>query len=116
MFENIGWIVEGKLREGKKEEFRTLMEEIVAETSKEEGTLNYQYYLSDNGDVMVYERFADAQAAHTHIDTWNRFVDRWVAAAEPTRMMHLGELPQDLRDRHAELSPLWLRPFGGFQR
>ena len=116
MFENIGWIVEGKIREGKRDEFKAVMEEIVAATSPEEGTLNYQYYVSDEGDVLVYERFRDVEAAHAHVTTWDKYADRWAAAAEPTRMVHLGNLPQDLRDRHAALAPKLLRPFGGFAR
>ena len=47
MFENIGWIVEAKLKDGKRDEFEAVMKEIVAETQKEAGTLNYQYYISD---------------------------------------------------------------------
>ncbi|MBY5944455.1 putative quinol monooxygenase [Photobacterium rosenbergii] len=116
MFENIGWIVEAKLKDGKRDEFEAIMKEIVAETQKEAGTLNYQYYISDDGDVMVYERFQDVESAHIHVTNWDNFAERWVAAAEPTRMVHLGDLPDDLRSRHAALAPLWLKPFGGFAR
>ena len=116
MFENIGWIVEAKLKDGKRDEFEAVMKEIVAETQKEVGTLNYQYYISDEGDVMVYERFQDVESAHIHVSNWDNFAERWVAAAEPTRMVHLGDLPEDLRARHAALAPLWLKPFGGFAR
>ena len=116
MFNNIGWIVEAKIKEGQKEAFELVMNEIVAETKKEPGTLNYQYYVSDEGDVLVYERFADVEAAHIHVSNWDNFAERWVAAAEPTRMVHLGDLPEDLRERHAVLSPLWLKAFGGFAR
>ena len=116
MFENLGWIVEAKIKEGQRNEFEAVMEEIVAETLKEGGTLNYQYYVSDEGDVLVYERFTDVQSAHIHVDNWDSFAERWVAAAEPTRMVHLGDLPDDLRERHAALAPLWLKPFGGFAR
>ncbi|MBC7001509.1 antibiotic biosynthesis monooxygenase [Photobacterium sp. BZF1] len=116
MFENIGWIVEAKLKDGKRNEFEAIMKEIVAETQKEAGTLNYQYYISDDGDVMVYERFQDVESAHIHVSNWDNYAERWVAAAEPTRMVHLGDLPDDLRSRHAALAPLWLKPFGGFAR
>ncbi|XQF93917.1 hypothetical protein ACOBV9_20850 (plasmid) [Pseudoalteromonas espejiana] len=37
----------------------------------EAGTKNYQYYLSDAGDVLVYERFADADSSHEHIENWD---------------------------------------------
>lgn len=116
MFEHIGWIVEAKLKPGKKAEFEAVMQDIVAATQQESGTLNYQYYLSDDGDILVYERFADVAAAHIHISNWDNFAERWVAAAEPTRMLHLGQVPDDVRARHAMLAPLWLKPFGGFQR
>ena len=116
MFENIGWIVEAKIKEGQHEAFEAVMKDLVEATAKEEGTLNYQYYVSKDGDVLVYERFKDVEAAQTHVDTWDRYADRWIAAAEPTRMVHLGDLPVALRERHAALDPLLLLPFGGFAR
>lgn len=116
MFENIGWIVEAKIKEGKREEFHAIMEQIVAKTKNEGGTLNYQYYVSDDGDVLVYERFATVADAHTHIDNWDNFAAAWVEAAPATRMVHLGDLPDDLRERHAALAPKLLKPFGGFAR
>lgn len=116
MFENIGWIVEAKIAEGKREEFKAVVEEIVAATRKEGGTLNYQYFVSDDGDVLVYERFATVEDAHTHITNWDNFADRWLAAAPATRMVHLGDLPDELRDRHAALAPKMLKPFDGFVR
>ena len=116
MFENIGWIVEAKIKEGQRGAFEAVMTDIVEATKSENGTLNYQYYVSDDGDVLVYERFQDVESAHIHVDNWDKHAERWVAAAEPTRMVHLGDLPDDLRARHAALAPLWLKPFGGFAR
>ena len=112
----IGPFVEAKIKDGKRDEFEAVMKEIVAETEKESGTLNYQYYVSDDGDVLVYERFATVESAHTHVDNWDRFAEHWVAAAPATRMVHLGDLPKELRDRHATLDPLWLKPLGELQR
>ena len=116
MFENIGWIVEAKIKAGKLEEFRQVVEEIVAETRKEGGTLNYQYFVSDDGDVLVYERFANIESAHIHITNWDNYAERWVAAAPATRMVHLGDLPSELAERHAALAPKMLKPFNGFAR
>jgi hypothetical protein len=82
----------------------------------EEGTFNYQYYLSDEGDIMVYERFKDTEASNIHIQNWNDHAEEWLAAAPATRMVHLGDMPKEVREQHAALSPLWLKPFGGFQR
>ena len=82
MFENIGWIVEAKIKEGQRDAFEAVMNEIVEATTKEEGTLNYQYYVSDDGDVLVYERFKDVESAHIHVSNWDNFAERWIAAAE----------------------------------
>ena len=116
MPEHLGWIVEAKINAGQRSAFEAVMNEIVSETLREGGTLNYQYYVSDDGDVLVYERFANAESAHIHISNWDNFAERWIAAATPTRMVHLGHLSDDVRARHAALSPLWLNPFGGFAR
>ena len=116
MFDHIGWIVEAKIADGKRDAFKAVVEEIVAETRKEDGTLNYQYFVSDDGDVLVLERFADVTSAQTHIDNWDVFADRWLAAAPATRMVHLGNLPDTLRARHAALAPKLLKPFAGFAR
>ncbi len=116
MFENIGWIVEAKILDGKRAEFEAVVNDIVEATRSEGGTLNYQYYVSDDGDVLVYERFANVESAHIHVSNWDRFAERWVAAAPATRMVHLGDLPQDLRERHAGLAPKHLKPLAGFAR
>lgn len=115
-FENFGWIVEAKLNDGMREEFINVMNSQIARAETEEGTLNYQYYLSDDGDILVYERFKDAEACHTHIDNWDAHAERWMAAATPTRMVHLGNLPSDVRARHEAISPLLLKPLGGFAK
>ncbi len=116
MFENIGWIVEAKIADGKRDAFEAVVKDIVAATRKEGGTLNYQYYVSDDGDVLVYERFATADDAHKHVSNWDDFAERWLAAAPATRMVHLGNLPDDLRERHAALAPKLLKPLNGFAR
>lgn len=116
MFESIGWIVEARIKEGQRSTFEAVMGDIVAATRDEPGTLTYPYYVSDDGDVLVYERFKDVESAHIHVSNWDKHAERWIAAAEPTRMVHRGDLPDDLRARHAALAPLRLKPFGGFAR
>lgn len=116
MFKNFGWIVEAKLNEGKLEDFKKVMKSQIKRARTEEGTLNYQYYISDEGDILVYERFEDLESAEIHIENWNDHAEAWIAAATPTRMVHLGDMPKEMRDKHAALAPLWLKPLGGFQR
>ena len=116
MFENFGWIVEAKLKAGQLENFKGVMNSQVNRALLEDGTKNYQYYMSDEGDILVFERFKDADSSHEHIENWDAHAERWIDAAAPTRMVHLGDLPDDVRERHSALNPLWLKPFGGFAR
>lgn len=116
MFDNIGWIVEAKIANGKRDEFKAVVDEIVEATRKEGGTLNYQYYVADDGDVLVYERFANEASAHIHIANWNTFAERWLAAAPATRMVYVGNIPESIKEKHATLGPKELKPFGGFAR
>ncbi|AWF81369.1 putative quinol monooxygenase [Microbulbifer sp. EKSA008] len=116
MFNNVGWIIEGKIRKGHEAEFKAVVNEMVAATKKEGGTLNYQYYVTDDGNVLIYEHFKDSKSAHKHIDSWDNFADRWIAAAEPTRLVHLGDMPQDLRERHSGLQSTLYHPYAGFER
>ncbi|MEM1053336.1 MAG: antibiotic biosynthesis monooxygenase [Pseudomonadota bacterium] len=116
MFEHIGWIVEAKIKGDRHDEFAQIVQEIVAETRKEGGTVTYKYFVSDDGDVLVLEQFADIESAHKHIDSWDVFAARWLDAAPVNRMVHLGDLPDELRQRHAALAPKHLKPLGGFAR
>lgn len=116
MFDNLGWIVEAQVKGGRLDDFKEIVEEIVAATRGEGGTLNYQYYVADDGAVLVYERFANIESAHTHITNWDNFAERWLDAAPATRMVYLGNIPQEIQDRHAAISPKVYRPFNGFAR
>jgi quinol monooxygenase YgiN len=116
MSDYIAWIVEAKIKEGCRTDFQKIVEEIVTASKKEGGMLTYQYFVSDDGDVLVFEQFRDVESAHIHITNWGKFADRWLDAALQTRMVHLGNLPDELRKRHAMLTPKLLKPFGGFTR
>ena len=116
MFEHIGWIVEAKIKDGRRDEFAQIVENIVAETRKEGGTIVYKYFVSDDGDVLVLEQFKDVESAQIHITNWDNFAERWLDAAPGTRMVHLGDLPDELRERHAALAPKHLKFFDGFAR
>ena len=115
-FNNVGWLVEAKLKFRQRRAFEAVLQERIEQALTEEGTLNYQYYLSEFGDVLVYKRFKDVESAFLHLTNWYPHQNRWVASATPIRVIHLGELPANLRRRHADLNPVWFHPLGGFAR
>ncbi|WP_445361066.1 putative quinol monooxygenase [Microbulbifer sp. EKSA005] len=117
MFNNVGWIVEAKIKNGQEQAFKSIVDEMVEIISQQEtGTLNYQYYISDSGEIIVYEHFKDVSAAHKHVDTWENYSERWLKTAEPTRVIYLGDLPKDLQARHTGLTPQQYHTYAGFER
>lgn len=103
MMETIGWIVEARIRAGKRRAFRAVAEELAAETRRAAGTLDYRYYLSDSGELLVFKRFRDVAAAHAHVEVWSRYARRWMATVENPRTLRAGEMPSMLRDRFNEI-------------
>ncbi|MEM7802629.1 MAG: antibiotic biosynthesis monooxygenase [Chloroflexota bacterium] len=115
--ENIIWIAEATIRDGKRAEFEGVMKDLVAATSKEEGALHYEWYISEDGkEVYIYERYKDLEAAITHLSTWEPNADRFIAAAEFNLLTVLSDLPPDLRERLSGLNTAYRVPFGGFKK
>lgn len=72
------------------------MDEMVAGTSSESGTLNYEWYISDDGETIhLFEKYANSEAMIDHV---NGFMEKWagwfMACVEPTRFTVYG-IPTD---------------------
>lgn len=114
----VSWNLQLAVRDGRLEDFRSLMEEMVESTRSEPGTRAYEWFLSEDGTVChLYERYADAQAALAHISTFgSRFGERFLACVEPTAF-HVYGIPSDeVRTALDGFGAVYLRPFGGFTR
>ncbi len=65
---SVAWLVECAVKPGQLDTFKTLMEEMVAGTSEEPGTRNYEWYISEDGStVHIWEKYADSAATLTHV-------------------------------------------------
>ena len=117
MSENIIWTVEGKIKDGERETLEALMREMVETVQKEEGTLNYEWTIAEDGTTLhVYERYKDADAAATHLPTWGTFADRFMAAVDITRFVVFSNLTPALKEAVGGLNPIYMTPIGGFAR
>lgn len=116
MSENIIWVVEGKIKEGERLKFDALMHEMIETVQKEEGTLNYEWTLSDDGLLHVYERYKDANAATTHLPTWGSFSGRFMEVVEITRFVVFSNLTPELKEAVGGLNPIYMTPIGGFAK
>ena len=117
MSENIIWVAEATINPGRKADFEAVMKDLVAMTSKEKGALNYQWYITEEtGQVYIYERYADIDAAWAHLDTWAKGADRFMDAANFERLIVLSDLPADMRKVLEGINCEYRLPWGGFAK
>lgn len=117
MSQNIIWTIEGKIKDGRRDEYEALMEEMVAEVQKEEGTTNYEWTIAPDGEtVHVYERYKDADAAVVHLGTWAKFQERYMDVTDITKFTIFSELTPELEEAVAAMNPVYMKPIGGFVR
>jgi quinol monooxygenase YgiN len=74
---HVAWIFELTVKDGHDATLRALMTEMVDATrAGEPGTLDYEWYLSEDGRRLhIYERYADAAATLVHL---GNFSDRYM--------------------------------------
>jgi quinol monooxygenase YgiN len=118
MSDVISWNLQVSVREGQLEPFRALMEEMVASTRAEPGTLSYEWYLSADGSACHFcERYADSDAALAHVGNFgSRFAERFMACVQPTGFSVYGNPNDQVRAALDTLGAAYFGWFGGFSR
>jgi quinol monooxygenase YgiN len=115
----VSWLTECAVKEGKLDELKELMDEMVAATSEEEpGALNYEWFISEDGGTLhLYEKYADSAAMVTHA---NAFVERWVrrfmGCVDVKRFTAYGNPDEAAQKAMAPFGGKQLGTLGGFAR
>jgi quinol monooxygenase YgiN len=114
----VSWNLRLSIHEGRLEEFRTLMQEMVASTQAEAGTQGYEWFLSEDGtSCHINERYADSDAVMVHLGNFGaNFADRLLGCATPTSIDVYGDPSDEVRAALAGFGAVHHRPFGGFSR
>ena len=97
----VSWDLQLKVREGKLDDLRSLMEEMVSATEgNEPGTLIYEWFFSaEHSTCHIYERYQDSAAAMTHLASFGaKFAERIMQLVEPTSLSVYGEPSDELRE------------------
>lgn len=118
MKEHVSWVIELAVKPGRLDSFKQLMDEMVAGTSTEPETLNYEWYISGDGEtVHIFEKYANSDAMIVHV---NGFMEKWAArfmeSVNPTRFIVYGDPSEAARQLLAGFGPTYLGPWGGFAR
>jgi quinol monooxygenase YgiN len=113
------WMLEMQVQEGRENDVRALMEEMVGATqANEPGTLNYEWSFSDDGKVChLYERYVDSASALIHGGTFStRFAGRFLEVLKPTRFTFYGSPSREVIDSAAPFNPTVMKPAAGVTR
>ncbi len=94
------------------------MNSLVAETSKETGTLGYEWnFTADGATCYIYERFEDSAAALTHLGMFgSMFAEQFLDACEPKAITVMGNPTDELRDAIPDFSKVVSTYAAGFAR
>ena len=105
MATTVSWNLQLSVQEGRLDEARSLMSEMVEATRAEAGTLGYEWFLTEDGTTChICERYADSAAALEHLGNFGaNFAERFLACFAPTGFYVYGEPSDEVR---AGLAPL----------
>jgi quinol monooxygenase YgiN len=114
----VSWVVELALRPGACADFEELTAQMVAATRAEPGALVYERFVSaDRSEVVLYERYADSEAALRHLRTFGeRFAGRFSALVERRRVLVFGDPAPELRAVLDGIGAEYLLRLDGFSR
>ena len=120
------FIVELQVKPGQIDDLRSVMGEMADLTRTEEpGTLNYEWFLTEDGTAChIYERYADSAAAVVHSATFPAELGQRAQAFLPTRLTAYGTITEEIVEKRIKpllaalpgLPVVCLGPLGGFAR
>lgn len=118
MSNSISWNLQMSVHEGRLNDARNLMTEMVAATRQEQGTQGYEWFLSEDGKTChINERYADSAAVMVHLGNFgSKFADRFLACFKPTSLSVYGEPSAAARAALDGFGAAYLGWLGGFNR
>lgn len=119
MNDNISWVFELTLKNGKLDELKNVMTEISENTYKEEPqTLNYEWSISeDEKKCHIYERYANSDAAILHLQKFiNQNASKVMALGDATYFVVYGNPSTQCKEILDKLGATYMKPIGGFTR
>lgn len=117
MNDQITLILEMTVNEGQLEALKEVVAEMVAKAEAEEGTVGYEWYISeDESAVTVHEHYRDSNAAKVHGANVMPLIPKMIALAKPVRSVAYGNPSDEVRQMFGALGASWHAPFAGFNR
>lgn len=118
MSETVSWNFHLSVQDGRLDDARALMSEMVEATKREPGTVGYEWFLSGDGTAChIMEKFADSGAAAEHIANFGaNFAARFLACFAPTALYVYGQPSEEVRAVLDGQGAVNFETLGGFTR
>ena len=119
MSKSIFWVLEVAIQPGALDTFKALMHEMVEATqANEPNAQSYEWFISeDDTSCHLYERYANSAAVMAHLATFGeKFAERFLAAAQPTRLVVYGDPTDEATKALSGLGARFVTSIGGFIR
>jgi quinol monooxygenase YgiN len=119
MNNNLIVMAENDIHDGQIETLKALLGEIIDSVERSEpGTLNYEWFIADDGkSVHVYERYADADACVLHLmKLGETYAQRLFACLTCTKIAVYGTPNDAVREIFTPFAPAYIRRFAGVAR
>ena len=115
---SIAYLIEMTIEDGKTDEFKALAAAYTdAVRAGEPGTLEYQWWLSEDGSKgLLKETFTGSEALLTHIANVGPSLSDLLAIAPFTRWEIFGEPSADARNALDEFGVVYFQHVVGFDR
>ncbi len=114
----IYWIVTCAVQPAQLADFKKIVEQLVAATKNEPGTLAYEFSIDANQSIVhIYERYQDSNAIVSHVaQTFGPFAERFLALAKVSHFVVYGRPTPEAQGVLAGFNPTYMSPFDGFTR
>jgi len=97
--------------------FKTLVETIVEETSKEADTTTYEYVVNaDHTVIHIVERYRTRGVLPHVEETFSPFAERFLALVTIDKLYVYGNTTPEIRAKLDGFGAEYLTPFAGFSR
>ena len=119
MDNNISWILDLSVKEGKLDDLKTLTEEMVNATkTNEPDAIDYSWNISeDKKKVQIYEKYKDSDVTLLHLKNFmENFAERFMSTLDINSLVVYGNPGDELKNTLSGLGAVFMSHFGGFSR
>ncbi len=115
--EKIIVVLEGKIKEGKIQDFLELMKNRINDTKKEEGIIKFEWALGeDQESATIQEEYQNSKALLEHMQPVAQFADNYFKLFDVNKILIYNEVSPEVRDALVGLKPIYMKFIGGFDK